>query len=281
MMMRHLIWKDAQTIRPLVIAIAIGIVGLHLMMLLLFAMTDAGVNDIASGLVSLWILMPNLVALGAPSLLVGGEEESGTLNWLRTLPVSWQKVIDSKFLVAWGAVVATWLAASVVLVIALAATGSLSGDMRDIVTFANVLYLAFFSMLLLSTGFALAYLFRSPVTALIAVIPAIAVLNGLALGVGSWILGGQFRGIRVSPSTSTVQLTTLFAAGTGTLVLLWIVQRLLGRRRMTRREGSVMSRWNSSPTVTAYRPPARAGPVDLRRRSHCCGNRDVRCGGRD
>ena len=56
--------------------------------------------------------MPNLVAIGAPAMLVGHEEECGTLDWMRALPVHWTKVVDSKFLVAIIAVGLTWFIAT-------------------------------------------------------------------------------------------------------------------------------------------------------------------------
>lgn len=257
MMMRHLAWKDAQTIRPLVVAAVVGIVFLHLTVVVVGAMTTPSAGDMAGVFVSLWILMPNLVALGAPALLVGGEEESGTLNWLRTLPVSWQKVVDSKFLVGVGAVAATWVAASIVLAIALSTAGSMELYHREMVSLRSVLHLGFFSLLLLSTGFVTAYLFRSPVTGLIALIPLIMFLYVTALNVGDWIARGLLGATRFSASTN--QLAVLAAAGIGGLVMVWLAQRWLGRRRLTRQQGFPLSRWKSPPTVAAYRPPARAG----------------------
>ncbi len=64
MMMRHLLWKDAMTVRPLLFAVAAGIVGLNLLMIVMTMVLEITDRESANLFVSLWILMPNLVALG-------------------------------------------------------------------------------------------------------------------------------------------------------------------------------------------------------------------------
>ena len=46
------------------------------------------------------------------------KEESGTLSWLRTLPLRWQNVADSKFLVSLAGLALAWVIASLALLLA-------------------------------------------------------------------------------------------------------------------------------------------------------------------
>ncbi len=112
---KSLLWKDGKSLQSLVLAIWIGILLFNLIVFVIGVWAD---GPTLGGYISVWLLMPNLVALGAPAMLVGTEEESGTLDWLRTLPVAWQKVIDSKFVAALAAVLATFLFASLFVLIA-------------------------------------------------------------------------------------------------------------------------------------------------------------------
>ncbi len=257
MMIRRLLWKDAITIKPLLIAVIVAIVVLNLLVVLWDVVSPAGSRR-ADLFVSIWILMPNLIALGAPALLVGSEEESGTLSWLRTLPVSWQKIVDSKFLAGLAFVAVAWVIASAMLaMVVMPSMGNLPGFSQDLLSITGVLHLIFFSVLLLSSGFATAYLFRSPVTALIVLIPVVAVLNAIALDVGHWLTRERY------PSqwgVSPAELLKLIIAGMIGLVAVWAAQRLLGRRRLTQKQGKRIT-----PLVRAhraqgpYRPPARIG----------------------
>lgn len=75
MMMQRLLWKGKISIEPLVLAILVGIAAFNLLVALIVPRFSA-----ADAFVSVWILMPNLVALGAPALLIGTEEESKVID---------------------------------------------------------------------------------------------------------------------------------------------------------------------------------------------------------
>lgn len=254
-MMRQLLWKDGMTIKPLLIAILLGIFGLNALMMLASAIVT---TTPAHLFVGVWILMPNLVALGAPALLIGTEEESGTLNWLRTLPVSWQRVVDSKFLVAVVAVLMTWIVSSVVLFVMMSAFVPNGFRHNELLSFHGVLQLSFFTVLLLLVGFSSSYLFRSPVSALVAVIPSIVLLNAISVEVGAWIVTGSFRYRHALFIPSPGKLALLIGCGLSLLLVLFVVQRLLGRRRLTKTQGRSLRGWIPR-SDNAYRPPARIG----------------------
>lgn len=258
MMMRHLLWKDGMAIKPLVEAILIGIVAIYLALALM--LTWLGTNDSASLYVSIWVLMPNLVALGAPALLVGGEEENGTLSWLRTLPVSWQKVADAKLLVALGAVAIAWLVSSLCLFFVMASVVPNSTGYADsMLNVGGVSFLMFFSLLLLLCGFITAYLFRSPVAGLIAVVPVIAVATTLSTEVGRWILTGDIRYKGELHSLSLADYVSIVTAGFALLIAAWLLQRGLAYRRLTSPISNAINKLLEPPPVSAYRPPALVG----------------------
>lgn len=254
MFTKQLLWKDAASIRSLVIAAVAGTLVMNLVVLV-FHFLDS--SSPSTAFTSIWVLMPNLVALGAPALLVGGEEESGTLSWLRTLPVRWSEIVDSKFVVALGGVGITWLAASLMYVMMLPSVSNTTSMTRELSEVSGVLHLMFFSVLLLITGFSTAYLFRSPIAALITLIPIIIVLNLVALETGDW-LSRDDNGISQLHRHATI--VKLVAAGLAALSVLWGVQRLLGRRRLTSIDGKKRFKASGEPsTVRPYRPPARVG----------------------
>lgn len=258
MMMRHLLWKDGMTIKPLVQAILIGIVAIYVVLAL--TVTWLGSNDSASLYVSVWVLMPNLVALGAPALLVGGEEESGTLSWLRTLPVTWQQVADAKLLAALAAVAVAWAASSVCLLFVWNVLAPNSTGYADsMLSFSGVSYLVFFSLLLLLCGFMTSYLFRSPVVGLIAVVPVIAIASTLSADAGRWLLTGDFRDKGALHSISLADYLSVAMPGLGVLLVAWLAQRGLAFRRLTSPAMNVVNKLVDPPAASAYRPPALVG----------------------
>ena len=94
--MRRLIWKDVVTIKPLILAAAIAVVVINLLLHLIYPEHDPN----RGWSIQMWILIPNIVALGAAAMLVGTEEDNGTIAWLRTLPIRWQSQANGPFDIA-------------------------------------------------------------------------------------------------------------------------------------------------------------------------------------
>ena len=254
-MMRHLLWKDAMTARALLLAVLIGILGAAVCLVLVSPLMNEG--DAASVFVSFWILMPNLFAIGVPAILVGNEEERGTLLWLRTLPVRWQSIADAKLLVALGGLVTCWLGSSLVLISGgMLVTDKFSPFAEEMISLEGVLYLACFSVMLMLLGFVTAYLFRSPVAGLLAVVPLIGGVTYLFEILTRWILTGQINyGGALTDPTFSEQLA-LGVATLGGMIFVASLQRMLARRRLNRMVGRSWSkRLNSSSTGVAYKPP--------------------------
>ena len=254
-MMRHLLWKDAMTARALLLAVLIGILGAAVCLVLVSPLMNEA--DAASVFVSFWILMPNLFAIGVPAILVGNEEERGTLLWLRTLPVRWQSIADAKLLVALGGLVTCWLGSSLVLISGgMLVTDKFSPFAEEMISLEGVLYLACFSVMLMLLGFVTAYLFRSPVAGLLAVVPLIGGVTYLFELLTRWILTGQINyGGALTDPTFSEQLA-LGVATLGGMIFVAALQRMLARRRLNRMVGRSWSkRLNSSSTGVAYKPP--------------------------
>ena len=254
-MIRHLLWKDAMTARALLLAVLIGILGAAVCLVLVSPLMNEA--DAASVFVSFWILMPNLFAIGVPAILVGNEEERGTLLWLRTLPVRWQSIADAKLLVASGGLVTCWLGSSLVLISGgMLVTDKFSPFAEEMISLEGVLYLACFSVMLMLLGFVTAYLFRSPVAGLLAVVPLIGGVTYLFELLTRWILTGQinYRGALTDPTFS--EQLALGVATLGGMIFVAALQRMLARRRLNRMVGrSWGKRLNSSSTGVAYKPP--------------------------
>ena len=251
--MKQLLWKDLITLRPLFIAVVVGI----LLFQLFITVGQFVFNDVQLDIdpyLLVWILMPNLMALGAPAMLVGNEEESRTFLWLRTLPIRWQRIVDVKFVVGLVALLAIWAIASLVVTIGILMINDDSSPMMDdVIHPIGVARLLFFSVLLLICGFITAYLVRSPMGGLILLVPVILLASWFAVGVVQTILFGHFDayGSLDSVSASEIRKSSIFAIGY--LFVLWCVQRWLGRRRLVSVERTPLLA--SSEIVRPYQPP--------------------------
>ncbi|TWT64615.1 ABC-2 transporter permease [Allorhodopirellula solitaria] len=183
--LRHLLWKDTRMIASLATAILVGTLVFQLMIWFTIWANASPSNIYYT--IALWILMPNLMALGVPPMLVGSEEESGTLGWLRSLPVPWPLVVVSKSLVGVIAVGVSWVFSSLLLWMTISVWESvLPLTVESMLQSDAIRGFAFFSLELLFTGFFLAYLCRSPLRGLIILVPTIVGLFYAMQWVEAW-----------------------------------------------------------------------------------------------
>lgn len=91
----NLIWKDWRSARSLVL-VAIGCL-IVIFAMQLFLSTASRPN--IDGYFITWTSASMIAALGLPLMVIGGENDERTYDWLRTLPVSWKRVLLSKVLV--------------------------------------------------------------------------------------------------------------------------------------------------------------------------------------
>ncbi len=174
-MFTHLVWKDAAMVKKLLLIVVVAIVVVNFAIVISSLTDPFHANDSFGFAVVVWSLLPNLVAFGIPALLIGTEEESGTLAWLRTLPVPRRNLIYSKLLVAATAVVIVWALSSIALLIVTVLIPNLGNIDPKQGWFSIVGASIFFSMLLLLIGFVTSYAFRSPIAALLSVLPIVVV----------------------------------------------------------------------------------------------------------
>ncbi|QDV47391.1 hypothetical protein Enr13x_73000 [Stieleria neptunia] len=262
--MQRLIWKDARTLAPLAIATLAAIFGFNaLLWLIADAVMDVD-NQVRLGLSRMiWIVLPNLLAFGAPALLVGSEEESGSLAWLRTLPASWRGVAISKLLVAFGTLLAGWILASMLYwlqwsilpdhVIAWAENTRNVPDWSAVAVVSQWV----FSIALLLTGFIMAYWFRSPINALLAVLPAMVVFAIAFVSVEEYWLGTRLQGRPRWVSISAFQFWSVMTVPiVGAIGVLFALHQWMAKRRLTGPEESLGRRIKQRVSGDAFRPPS-------------------------
>lgn len=258
--MRHLVWKDAMAVRSLLLAIVAGIFGAFVFLLAVSPlMSEKNVSDM---FVSFWILMPNLFALGVPAILIGNEQERGSLSWLRTLPVQWQSIADSKMLVALAGLSICWLVSSLLLISgSVLVSGTLTPYATEMFSLAGVAHLANFSLMLMLLGLATAYLFRSPVAGLIAVVPLIGGVTFLSDLLGRLIVTGQIRDYGAVPTPSQRDYFGLVAAALIGLLCVGCLQRMLAKRRLGRTSSTLSILPSTNRKLgSLYRPPIAISP---------------------
>ncbi|EMI26045.1 ABC transporter permease [Rhodopirellula europaea] len=175
---QHLVWKDFRMLQPLLLAGVIGTAALFFLAVLRAAIDPVSDPELTT-LRVLWVLLPNLVALGIPPISLGTENEERTLDWLRTLPVTWWQVLLSKLLVGFAAWVLAVLTASACFVLSWlvlrggwdwSAIGRISGS-------ESIVELMIYGVGLLICGWIAALIVRNPVGSVMLVIPLIVGLT--------------------------------------------------------------------------------------------------------
>lgn len=234
--LRKLMWKDFAIVRPLIWTVIGLLLALNLLVFVFWSSGTLPDRGLAELTVAIWIVIPNLFSFGAPVLLIGGEEEGGTNDWLRTLPVRWQLVWASRFWVVVGSALAIWTVATV-LVWVVGFGLQDSWHWRNQIGIGETLVTAFFSTLLLLVAFLCSYAFRSPLVAkgvFLVAYPFSAIVSGvmfdLALG-----------------STSQVVVGLLL------LFVFWLGARMMAWNRMT--SPIRTRRMSAGQPVTTFRAP--------------------------
>lgn len=221
-----LLRKDSRLILPLVQVAAISILLCNAILFVFWQYAPAGWGLYPRAFVGLsvflWVLAPGLVAFGAAAMLVGTEEDGGTLLWLRSLPVSWQRIAGSKLIVALLAFAFTWGFATVVLwLLSHGWEGRLRPTAHD--QFLAASSFLFFELLLLLLGFFVAYFVRNPLLGLLLLLPIT-----FAAGI-TFVLVGEKLGLITAGGQLSLG-AVLFALGL--LVACGLLQHAASRRRL-------------------------------------------------
>ena len=172
--LRHLCWKEVRQVLPLV-WMQLGL-GVCFQLLLLFQPNKTFVPRFL-----VFAGMPVLFALGVGALLVGQEKERRTLDWLRSLPIAAGDLVAVKLAAGFVALLAVWCLNLLLLAIFVLPTGRwpVASPADSWLIDAGWEYLwPLQSVFLLLAGFATAWIFRSSLVALLALIP-LALLPGV------------------------------------------------------------------------------------------------------
>ncbi|WP_164102871.1 hypothetical protein [Candidatus Laterigemmans baculatus] len=242
----RLLWKDGWVIWPLALALC----GIAVLLYLLVPLLPGNHSPIYSA----WLLLfPNLFALGAPQLQVGQEEESRTFYWTRSLPIPWRTAFASNVLTAILGLATVWIVCGLATYLAyrsgdfstqssFAYQGMWSADLYRVITFSG---------LLLGLGYLCSWYFRSPIVALIAVVPIAFLSVGLTHLVNGWVAD-----LLLGDSSADELRLEILLIGHTNIVLTIVyaaIAAYLARRRWTMPENEG-GRTSPAFAPTAYRP---------------------------
>jgi hypothetical protein len=251
---QHLVWKDFRMLQPLLLAGGIGTAALFLLAVLRAAIDPASDPSLTT-LSVLWVLLPNLVALGIPPISLGTENEERTLDWLRTLPVTWWQVLLSKLLVGFAAWVLAVLVASACFVLSWvvlrggwdwSAIGRISGS-------ESIFELMVYGVGLLICGWIAALIVRNPVGSVMLVIPLIVGLTLLWNYSIAGLVSTHFHyGVTFLEATAG-QRVSMFCLAVVYLAALGAVVAGLARHRLA---GASDHRWQAPAvaSTSAWQP---------------------------
>lgn len=256
--MQRMLWKDARSMMTLLAAALLSTAGFYLLLLLLHPNSRAAIMLAHT----IWGLMPMVVAMGAPAVLIGGEEESGSLEWLRLLPTSWRQITLSKLSVGLAGFLISFGFATLCLFAFLTlfredslrefyGTSTVSSYAEVVLPILNV------GLVLMLVSFATAFCFRSPITALVMVVPSLLFLI--------WVYVGTANAYDYQPW----RISQDWSIGTHWLVMLAEILLLSGLvhafayRRLRLPRGSGRRARVVSISQSAYRPPSSVLSVPL------------------
>ncbi len=216
----RLAWKDAALVWPILAVIVAATVVFNALILAAWYVDPQQAITMIEFATITSCLLPGVLAFGLPAMLIGTEQESGTLNWLRSLAVPRRLVINSKVLVAVVSLAIAWAFGFVVsrLVYFVLQPVFVAENLHSANTISAItLYL---TLQLLLTGFITCYLFRSPITGLLAAVPAMILVAIFDGWIGHWY------------ENRHLSLPGFLLLGASALLLLWCLQYWLAERRL-------------------------------------------------
>jgi len=162
---QRLIWKSLRQSVSLLVTLLLLV---SIMSYITASLSRADVGTIASQMI---ILVPILFSVGAGAVLISFDRDAKAMDWLKSLPVRWYQVAFTPVVVATGLLVLLWF---LVYLFYLSIRSPFGLDARDDYL-PGMLYIASHSFYLLLCGFASAWIFRSPLPALLGIVPLAAI----------------------------------------------------------------------------------------------------------
>jgi len=155
-------WKELRQLLPLVTVLPVAI---GLFLLIVWLLGGQPPNSFPFGWAAIVPAAPGLFAAGVGALSVGIEKEQCTLGWLSSLPIQRRRIVRVKLAAALLALLALWVLGGLWLSLASQLGGALPAPELAWVTWP------LHTLFLLLAGFALAWWARSPLTAMLWVVP--------------------------------------------------------------------------------------------------------------
>ncbi|MEO1617688.1 MAG: hypothetical protein AAFV88_17690 [Planctomycetota bacterium] len=247
--MQRLLWKDYRLLRGLFFAVPFFVV--LFTVLIEFAGQAAGFSraEITGLYATQWFLLPGLYAFGGPALLVGGEHDGGSLEWLKMMPARWWQIASSKLAVCSAGVLLAWVPTSGLLWLSAKAASqreSFPGEWWLAGLFSLALVLG-----LMLISFTMVYAIRSAVAALLITM----VLATLTVGLWSLSLEFLFDERRVVPTDPTVVWQS--AGLSAVFFTTWLgLMTLAAWRRLTVGKSSFRKGAPIKTQLNGFRPPS-------------------------
>ncbi|MCC9600821.1 ABC-2 transporter permease [Stieleria sp. JC731] len=262
----RLLWKDYRLIRTLALAACVASLGFFLLLQFAVLTTPVSNTDVTSFAHVIWAFIPFLVAFGAPAILIGGEEESGSLKWLGTLPANWKQITHSKFIIAATCLALSWLVGSLLLWIFFklnqyelnlrfsSEQKIAMGELLVAIGLISLSYGCLFCSLLAG------YLFRSPVVGLMACIPMTVAAIWFVFGVFVQLSGAN-NPLPLLTEDLSLFIAIAISVAVGVCVLGYVAawRRLTWPRRAWGLKRTPRIVWSDEVTTNAYQPPRHAG----------------------
>jgi hypothetical protein len=245
-----LFWKETRQILPLVwLQLGLGIV---LQLLIMLNRQSPFTPQLL-----VIMVMPSLFALGVGAILVGQEREQRTLDWLRWMPIAPRDILRMKLIVGLVSLVVVWCLNLLVMVVFVLPQQSWRGmTAMDSMGFFDTgweYHWPLQSLFLLAAGFATAWLFRSSLVSVLALIPLASLQSLLIL----MILGLLER--TTSDGLQRIHWTPWIIGGT--LVAFTLVLVVIGWRVGLRRLGAEPHGEQQRAWRLFFRNPWDATPV--------------------
>lgn len=218
-----LLWKESMQLLPLLLAL----IGVSTLLHAVLALIPGGKQAFPAFL----FLIPNIFALGAPPMAIGQEEESGTLRWLRGLPVDWRWIAGAKAGGALAGLAFCWLFSLAIVTFANIPRIIGGSEVFSVEAIGGITYACGFSLYLLSCGFVMSWWLRSPLPSLLIMLPLMTVLFMSTIFVARMLSGRQeFLGFHLAVLYAVIALLVILAAALArrTLCRPWVRRR--GRR---------------------------------------------------
>lgn len=243
---RGLVWKETRQIVPLVMML----LAVSAVLFLIWSFTSRQLNISLRAVGSIVpLIMPALYAAGAGAILVSHEKESGTWNWLASLPVPANSVVATKLAVGFGGLVLMWIGCVILSVVTGLERTISAGGGDGLAQFPVPVWIAH-SVYVLVCGFFTAWKNRNAFPALLWILP-LAILPFVVCEISlAWSGPGMGQYVDATQKMWRMGAITTIAIP----IMGWFAVRA-GQRALSPRDADILSDDRLQSGIDAWRPP--------------------------